>query len=478
LNRKTLLVLLIIISAVSLRGHWGIAQEDDSSLPEPVATEGRILPLEEFIDLSVKKDTVFEEILIDELTLKYQKDLNLPARDLVLSVKTQYDFILDQNREETGGSVSLEKLFPYTGTEINAGYTVTPSLTSSDSASSFTFEFTQPIAENAFGKVTRLKDTIIGLENEVARHQIVEAYEDYLAATLTSYCNWYEAYENLKIGESSYRENMKLLDNIKERQRNSIALPIDVNKITLQVLDKKEKLIELKEEYESALSEITKSIRYQGSEALIPQRPSLYDDTPIAFEKDFALFRRSSRTWKILRLLDEKTHFEVEQNANELFPSIDLFVGYNVKGENFGITSENSKAYAGVSIEWPFPDQVQRAEYEISKVERDKARLKVGNTYYQYALIESLALQIEREKKLKSISDEKISLAAAVLADETENYSFGKITLNDYIQAVNALDSSRFSEILHASLQKKLMIEWLRITDRLISKKKIKTSYK
>ena len=68
------------------------------------------------------------------------------------------------------------------------------------------------------------------------------------------------------------------------------------------------------------------------------------------------------------------------------------------------------------------------------------------------------------------IAKEKIGLAKSILEDETENYSFGKVSLNDYIDAVNVLDSNRFNEILHDVQYKKYIVEWLRITDRLVSR--------
>jgi len=64
-------------------------------------------------------------------------------------------------------------------------------------------------------------------------------------------------------------------------------------------------------------------------------------------------------------------------------------------------------------------------------------------------------------------------LAEAILEDERENYSFGRVTLNDYIQAVNNLDSNRFNKVLHESLYRKLKVEWLRLTDRLVQPKDI-----
>ena len=286
---------ILFVSAELTAAEEGIGAEKQSG--------NKVISIEEFIGSAVRKDTEFEKILIDELSLQYEKDLGLPAGDVVLSVKGEYNFLLDQEREEPEASVSLSKLFPFSGTDVESEYEVTPSYTSTDSLSEFNLEVSQPIAGNAFGKATKLKDKIIGVEIDVARHQIVEAYEDYLAAIIVGYYRWYEAYENLKVGESSYNQNLKLLDNIKERQKSKIALSIDVNKVHLQVLAKKEKLIELREEYDRALNFVKKALRYEGQEELIPREPGLYDETGISFEEDYENFRKRGRTYEIMNLL-------------------------------------------------------------------------------------------------------------------------------------------------------------------------------
>ncbi|HRZ40670.1 MAG TPA: TolC family protein, partial [Candidatus Omnitrophota bacterium] len=212
----------------------------------------RTLSIEEFVSLALANDAVFEEILIDELKLQYEKGLRMPARDLVASVKMQHNAYLSVDRNEPDAEISLSKLFPYTGTEVSAGYDNTTRFSSSDSASEFTAQISQPIGQNAFGRSNRLLDKIIGLEVDVARHQVVEAYEDYLASTLVVYYNWYQAFENLSIAKSSYAENLKLLDSMQERQKQHIARAVDVNKISLQVLAKKEQLVEAQQEYDDA----------------------------------------------------------------------------------------------------------------------------------------------------------------------------------------------------------------------------------
>lgn len=434
----------------------------------------RSLSVEEFVRVAAENDTEFEEILIDELTLQYQKELRLPARDLVLSVKSGYAFIFDQDRQEPDIALGLSKLFPLSGTAISATHKSTPRLSSNDQASELEFSITQPIAQNAFGRSTRMLDAIIGIEIDVARHQIIEAYEDYFATLIAAYYTWYQAYENLQIGRSAYKENVKLLDNIKDRQASKIALPIDVNKTSLQVITKQENLIRLIEEYDSALVTIKNAMRYKEAAELIPVEPLVYKEHTIDFEPDFRRLRRAGRTFQVLRLLEEKSTLDVARSADSLLPSLDLKLGYTLSGDEFDFEDSESVFFAGLTLEFPFPDQVDRAQSEIDLINRDKRDLRTTNIYYRlYNDLRKVAFAVRRETELLKIADERLALAEAVLDAEAENYSFGKVTLNDYIAAVNRYDEARFNRISRRMLLKKLTLEWLRLTDELVQRSDI-----
>ncbi|MBN1585929.1 MAG: TolC family protein [Candidatus Omnitrophica bacterium] len=436
------------------------------------------LSLQQFLTKATQEDTEFERILIEELALKYQKALRLPARDLVLSVKGQYAFYLNQGREEPDVSMGLSKLFPHTGTEISVDYSASPRFTNTDSSSSVGLTLSQPIAENAFGRSTRLLDKIVGLEVEVARHQIVEAYEDYMATLIEAYLVWDEAYENVEIGESSYRENLKLLDNIKERQGSSIAKEIDVNKITLQVMAKREKLLELQNTYRRAENVILTAMRAPDDAEYVPNLPDPFAGPENDFIQDYTEFRNQSRTYQVLDLLEQKSGLEVAREADDLLPSINLLLSYELQGEEFQVVREDSVLFAGFSVEWPFPDQVDGAEHELSKIERRRTELDVENTHFRlYTQIRNLRLEIDRERELAAIANEKIALSRSVLEDESENYTYGKVTLNDYIQAVNGLDTNRFNLVLHQVRLQELILEWQRLTDRLVSPEQIQEKH-
>lgn len=433
-----------------------------------IAKTQATLSLETFIKQATKNDSAFESILIDQLTLKHRRDILLPDSDLIMDVKYQYKFNLNQNTSKPEASVSLSKLFPYNGTQLSLTYNKAASgLTTTDN-SNLQFLITQPIAKNAFGRGTQIQDDIIGIENDIRRYQIVEAYEDYLASLTSAYYNWYSAYENYKVGQLSYKSNKKLMRNIRERQRQKIALPLDVNKMQLLLIGKKENLIILKEIYDSYSNLILKAIRHKGN-SLIPTTPGR-PVSKVQFGTDYKNFTENSRTYKALQLLEQQGTMEVKKAADDLLPSTNLLLGYQLDGQEWGIQNQERSYFAGISVRWPIGRSVDKAKQKITKIEHKKTILSNQNKYEDLRVnLKNLHLQIQREQKLMGVANKKIRLAKSILKDEAENYSFGKVSLNDYISAVNRVDENRFSYTEHSVQLNKLLVEWLRLTDQLVN---------
>ncbi|MDH5179306.1 MAG: TolC family protein [Gammaproteobacteria bacterium] len=425
------------------------------------------LTLKSFIQRATQTDVVFEAILADQMAIQYRRDALLPDSDIILSLKHQYNFYIDQDRGNPEASLSLSKLFPLSGTDISLSYSKSSSIITTTDEAGLQLLVSQPIAKNAFGKGTRLLDQAIGVQNDILRHQIIEAYEDYLAGLSTIYYNWYSAYENLRLGRASLQSSEKLLENILARQRQKIALPIDVNKMRLLLIGKRENLVVLQEIHDTLANLINKSIGHPGGE-LIPVKPEL----PVAgvnFNADYNTFTQTSRTYRILRLLEQEGTLEVKKAADDLLPSTNLLLGYKLEGEDWGIRDREASYFAGISISWPLGRRVDTAKYKLAQIEHKKTVLSNRNKYEElHTNLKNLYLQIQREQKLIDIAAEKIKLAAAILRDEAENYSFGKVSLNDYLTAVNQLDQNRFNLVEHSVRLNKLSVEWLRLTDRLV----------
>jgi len=462
--------LIVIFLACSITAAPLCAQEQ--APPESADN----LSLDEFIELACARDRVFEQILIDNLKLNYRKKLLLPADDIVLSSKAEYvAFIKNYDKGYPVYEVALSKLFPFTGTEIEAGYNSTMKDTIiGDIDAEFYGLVSQPVARNAFGRANRLLDKIVGMEIDIARYQIAEAYEEYLRSIIQIYYDWYEAYENVKTAENSYRENMKLLKNVEERRRNNIALPVDVNKVKLQVLLKEETLVRLRNTFREYTNLLKKSIGYDMEEALLPSPSDQYDDVVIDFDRDYAAFREYGRTSLILDMLEEKSDLQVDKDADDLLPSVDLFAEYAIKADDRLLERDDKRMMAGVTVEYPFPGQVEHAEYETARVEARKRELEKVNTHIRiYTQLRNIYQEIENTRKLIKIADKKVETAASIVEDDTVNYSYGKVILNNFIDEVNQLDLNRFNRIQYGIRLKKLIIDWLALTDQLVREKDI-----
>lgn len=462
-NKKTLCKLFAGISIMALT----------STVTAASKTTPPVLTLKSFIEQATKNDLTFETILIDQYPLEYRRALLLPDSDVIMDVKYQHHFYLDQDRSDPEAAISLSKLFPYNGTELSVSYNKATSINSAVDDSSLQFLISQPIAKNAFGKGTQLLDKIIGIENEISRYQVVEAYEDYLASLTAAYYNWYSAYENLKVGKASYRSNQKLMENMLDRQRQKIALPIDVNKMELSLVEKKENIIVLQEIYDSISNLVFKAIRHKASDPYVPTKPRR-PASQVQFEQDYEKFTQNSRTYKVLRRLEQQGTLQVAKAADDLLPSTNLLLGYQLDGEDWGLRNSENSYFAGISLKWPIGRSVDKAKQRITQIEHKKTLLSNQNKYEELQTnLKNLYQQVQREQTLIQVAEKKIKLAEAILRDETENYSFGKVTLNDYIDAVNRVDENRFSYTEHTVKLNKLLIEWLRLTDQLVDEQQV-----
>ena len=244
-----------------------------------------------------------------------------------------------------------------------------------------------------------------------------------------------------------------------------------MNKTHLQVFAKEESLTVYEEEYLKTKNVIVTAMRFDENYEIVPVNPVRYSEIAVSFKNDFAAFYEQGRTFEILRMLEEKSELDVSRSADDLLPSIDLKIGCTFKGSEYELEDKDSMLYAAVEMEYPFMHQTDKAELEVDKIMFNKRKLNTKNVYYQlYTDLRNLALAVQREQKLIDIAKQKIVLAETVLNDETENYTYGKVSLNDYIDAVNELDKTRFNRISHEVYLKKLVLEWLRITDCLVKK--------
>lgn len=450
-------------------GLWGEVKTAASSTAA--------ISLETFIRTACGNDKNFQLILIDELSLKYKKRLELPSRDLVLSAAGQYNLKLSgEGGDGPGGSVGLSKLFPLSGTETSTEFSISPARTGSGYSSSFSALVSQPIARNAFGRSTRMHDRIIGLENRISRYQVIEAYEDYLATVIGLFYQWYADDALYRAARRAWEENTRLLANTRRRFRNRIAHRIDVDRIALQTVTSREVMETRLMQFKASRDLVYQALGYREKEELKPSFTPMRVAMTGDFFLDYQRHAAPGRTLKILDLMVKKGRLEVARAADDLLPSTSLMGGYSFDRTILGgRTYAQHLVYGGLQFNFPVTREKEKATLTIQRIEQRKNLLRKGDTAERIKSdLKILHRKILQEKKFIESARKRLALARRIAVEERRRYLQARSPLKDLIDARNILEESRLSLVTHRTASSTLQLEWLRLTDGLVEGKNLK----
>lgn len=432
------------------------------------------LDLDAFVRQACVSDRQLSLLLQSELASRYQSRLKVPASALVGRIEGGYYFSLDPDKEgELEAGVSLGQLFPKTGTSLEAGF-VRSEPSSLDSRNRFSLTLSQDVARNAFGASHRLLEQAAGIEEDLAGHQTVEAYEDYLAGLVSHYYQWYSAYARWQTSRSVLAEVERLLANVRARQVRHVANRTDVDKVRLQVMDRQSQVREQRAAYESLTAGLSRWLPAAEGTVWVPVEPAAYRRPEIAenWQAAWECLNRDSRTLRMLRLLDEKGRADLAYASDQLLPSARVLAGFRGEGGGREIADSRRDVFAGLSLDWPLSD-ANRAQA------RDLARARLA--YQEHAgadhrarlaaELQGLHARLRAAREQTGTLDERQAVAQRVFDDEARYYQQGRTSLNDLIIAANRLVETRYQNIYDALQDYLLSVEWLRVTDQLVGKR-------
>lgn len=458
------------------------------------------ISLQDFISGSTK-NSHFSQILLKEINAVYQEKIKKLPGDFTLSIQSEYQLNYNwiKSEEAAGsssststssepewkaynnfkGSVSLSKLFSYTGTTLSGTYSISPKTTYETAASTVNIKIEQDIAKNAFGFATRVQNKIAGNEKQVAYYQAVEAYEDYLSSLITMYMDWYVAYKALEASRKSYQESLSLFENTKKMRAFNIALPVDVNKSELQNLSKKENLLQAETNYKKALFLMKNLMGLDGNEKIFPDFNYVFNIDIEDVEKAFEEYKTDSRAAQVLNFAVKESELTNIEVINDLLPTAKLFASYSISGNGyfFDESDEDTKpshaVNIGGSLNFKIPQWGTFAKYKAQRLDNeDKIFDKKNSLNDTWSDLNKLYLNIKNEELQLGLAKQKVELSEKISKDELIDYRQGRSSLNDLIQVYNTLDTNRLSEINHLIQLGKYYIEWLRLTDKLVTNEK------
>lgn len=461
-----------------ISGPTSAAPEKSESKAASKKTESKteasrsVLSFREFLAKTLKNDPRFELILMEQLYLKYGKDLGLPPSDLLLEVNGQYGYyVLDEDRHrevDRRHGLALSKLFPTTGTRLALEYAKNSVFRggSVEQATSLGFEIGQAVGRNAFGRITRKTERRIELQTDLARHQLVEAYEDYLASLLVIYLGWHRAEERRAAAESAVREATLVYDLTLRKARFGIAYRHETQRSRLDVIIANQNLVAARAEERSTRRRVSALSGLKDEDLPGTELPNI-----AARNSDSGQAPPAERTRKMMKLLQDQGLVVEEIAEANLLPSAEIFAGYQLLGDRYDLARPDRRVYFGATVQINFGRKQDKARHETAKL--DSRRLRLQARRLVISLDETLATvrdQLAAALELQKLGRERLTTAQSVLAAEHYNYRLGKSQFADLSLARTQVESARVNSVEQEATVAQLRVELLRLEDRLVQR--------
>jgi hypothetical protein len=295
-----------------------LAPESRASAASPMVT------LETFIETVCRHDTAFQVLLLDELRLRYKSITTLSLSDIVFNIKGEHGMTFG-GTQQPKAQLSLEKLFPLKGSALQFNV-LSSRVRAGVRRNEFDLVYRVDLLRNAFGRSEKMLQHIVGIENQIARYQILQSYESYLAALIAAYYTWIEAHDKFLAATSSLGESKKLLKNIRKKKSSHIAYQVDVDKALLQVADKQDRVRQTKAIFDETTIRIAYSMGETLDASLIPDTTNAYTRlTEQAEEQLSSITFNYTRTGKIYTTLYQRDSLTIERAAEDVLPSLSLY---------------------------------------------------------------------------------------------------------------------------------------------------------
>jgi outer membrane protein TolC len=442
-------------------------------ISQRVLADENSLDLDSFIDLARKNDVRIEQILRDRTKTGFLKDVALPPNPLILSVQNQYGFGLKGDENTDLWVFSGSKEFPETGTRIFANHEINEQEDRTENITSVGIE--QSLFQNALGKQVRRQARSLDNENQAIYLQSVEAYEDYIAIIINEFLEWRLSYLNYLATKDLYDQANRFQILLQARQKRRVALKVDVDKVTLESLNYQEGLLTLETTLVDQRANIIKKAGIENRNSLNPANiPDLFT-LEIDYEKQKQEALEKSRTKQALEQLKEAGRLEILVRREDLYPEINFVAGFNYdKSNRFGTSTDRQEVFLGFNFNWPFFDRQDRGQLRQAKFEHISAVL--AEKEYLKNLQSALVSQAERirvGRELLKVSQEKWKISERVVRAEKKRYENGRIDVELLILAHQDLAENYFTYLENQIRLNKEIIEWLRLTDRLVVKDRV-----
>lgn len=425
------------------------------------------LPLAAYLEKAKKNDPEFQSIIADRMKMKYLTDLNLPSRQILLSVQNEYGFTREED-PTTVLSATLSKPLLESGTVLSVSKTMTERPDRREDVTQLRVE--QSLYRNAFGG--QVREQIENLENQksVIELQVIEAYEDYTSQLMNRYLELSLAYLNYQSAQRLKKESELLLNNVRKKFNQNIASGTDLKRAQLQTALRTENELQSIANLEALSLGIARVLGVQNSSPFRPEITLNLEERLTDINVDIERFLKVSRSRIIYDKQEDIQAADLKIVKENLKPAASLLVGFNIdNSRRFNTSINREEAVVGVNVDIPFDNSVVNAQIQEASYELLKAKL--SRKSFDNAIRESLLVirnKILQQRELLKVSKQKKELSAEIVKEQTRRYLVGRITLESLIEDRNNEAQYEFAYQAELMNLNKLIVQWLALTDQLV----------
>lgn len=429
------------------------------------------LNLNEYLLLVKTNDAEVEKILNQSMKLRFNKELSMPNKRILFSIKDEFGIQPDSDKTTSRLSAVASKEFSSTGTDINLSFTSNDLTDRKEQVQSLVIE--QDLIRNSFGVQNRKLEEVLSRENEIIKLQTEESFEDYLLTQIFNYLEFQLAFVSYNTSKKLYNDSLQLQKEVLKRKSKSIADSVDVERVRLQVLDRKKALLDREQTLNSIKIQVKRSIAKLDhlNDKLTPSGTIPYINDKTNYDNQLQEFLSNGRSLKILKLSQTNTEQRVWIQNKDLLPEAKLLLGYSIDdSQRFTTQTNREETLVGLSLEFSLGDSVNKAE--IKQAEFNKAQAKLQHKIQSEKLksvLYDLKSQIQIHRQKMKVLEQKIASARKLVRGEMKRFKNGRSSLETIIESENILADTEFEVIAHKIQMAKAVAEWKSLTDSLLS---------
>jgi outer membrane protein TolC len=481
------LVVLLVLTGIA--GAYG--EKENPDIQNGNIEESITLP--QFLENLQRTHPFFErEELNHTIVSEEQKSLT-GAEDWMVSSSANFNYInhspVTAGIEKTNGTSltsGVTRHFWSTGGNLSANITLGvkryeylpdpsySSLSSTNFDNQLSVAYTQPLLRNWQGALSKLEFDIKSVEIELTDVQILENQEDFIAAVAQNFLNWVFYTIELQIVQERLQLSEQSLKDTKRKRAYNLIDRVDVIRAenALSLAEQNRVTVE-----SSLLSLLQQLSVFLQDDRIMEKTPefNLYEIYELPeLETVTNDFRQDSRVLKQLELTLEQLKIMRKGNKEYTKPDLSLTAqaGTNKFDENFGEALKIDKPQASLSISYIFPlknttaqANVQTIDLRIAQLDKQREELVIA----QISTLSNVYVQLKQMEEILSLNKQQIKLAKQKTREEMVTYNRGRGAFTFVIQSQDEEERAKLTHALNALAYQKLYIQYLAMTDQLLS---------